>query len=140
MLPIRWRKTRVGKEEEAAMSAPEKNKALVRRFLEELDNGNLAIIDELLSPDFVDHSLMPGQGPTREDFKRSVAEILEGYSTTSFTIEEQVAEGDTVVTRFRQSGVHRGELAGLAPIRKEEEKTDRGIFIHQIVGARSPGS
>src|SRR5215208_1969817 len=57
---------------EAAMSArSEENKTLVRRFLEELDKGNLDIIDELLSPDFVDRSLVPGQGPTREDFKRS---------------------------------------------------------------------
>ena len=54
------------------MSEAEENKAIVRRFLEELDEGNLDIIDELLSSDFVDRSLMSGQGPTREDFKRSV--------------------------------------------------------------------
>jgi len=120
---------------EAAMSArSEENKTLVRRFLEELDKGNLDVIDELLSPDFVDRSLMPGQGPTREDFKRSVAEILEGYSATSFTIEEQVAEGDTVVTRVRHSGVHRGELFSLIPTGKEVEKTDSEIYIHRVVG------
>jgi serine phosphatase RsbU (regulator of sigma subunit) len=127
----------VGRQEggEAAMSArSEENKTLVRRFLEELDKGNLDVIDELLSPDFVDRSLMPGQGPTREDFKRSVAEILEGYSATSFTIEEQVAEGDTVVTRVRHSGVHRGQLFGLVPTGKEVEKTDSVIYIHRIVG------
>ena len=112
----------------------EENKTLVRRFLEELDKGNLDVIDELLSPDFVDRSLMPGQGPTREDFKRSVAEILEGYSATSFTIEEQVAEGDTVVTRVRHSGVHRGELFSLIPTGKEVEKTDSEIYIHRVVG------
>jgi ketosteroid isomerase-like protein len=87
------------------VSSPEENKALVRRFLEELVTGNLDVIDELLSSDFVDRSLMPGQGPTREDFKRSVAEILEGWTTIGFAIEEQVAEGDTVVTRVRESGV-----------------------------------
>jgi serine phosphatase RsbU (regulator of sigma subunit) len=127
----------VGRQEggEAAMSArSEENKTLVRRFLEELDKGNLDVIDELLSPDFVDRSLMPGHGPTREDFKRSVAEILEGYSATSFTIEEQVAEGDTVVTRVRHSGVHRGQLFGLVPTGKEVEKTDSVIYIHRIVG------
>ena len=116
------------------MSSTVENKAIVRRFLEELDKGNLDVIDELLSPDFVDRSLMPEQGPTREDFKRSVAEILEGYSATSFTIEEQVAEGDTVVTRVRHSGVHRGELFGLVPTGKEVEKTDSLIYIHRIVG------
>jgi ketosteroid isomerase-like protein len=55
------------------MSAAEKNKALVRHFLEEVSRGNTRVIEELLSPDFVDRSLLPGQGPTREDFKRLVA-------------------------------------------------------------------
>jgi predicted ester cyclase len=113
------------------VSSAEENKALVRRFLEGLTRGNLDVIDELLSPDFVDRSLMPGQGPTREDFKRSVAEILEGWTTTDFAIEEQVAEGDAVVTRARECGVHRGELAGLAPTRMETT-VNRGIYLHHI--------
>ena len=50
-----FRETRVGKEEEEAhVSAEKKNKALVRRFLEEVSKGNLNVIDELLAPDFVD--------------------------------------------------------------------------------------
>ena len=117
------------------MSSAEENKALVRRFLEELDRGNLDVIDELLSPDFVDRSLMPGQGPTREDFKRTVAEILEGWTSTGFSIEGQVAEGDAVVTRVRESGVQRGELAGLAPTGMENT-TNRGIYIHHISGGK----
>ena len=56
------------------MSVEEENKAIVRRFEEEVAKGNLDVIDELLSPDFVDRSLMPGQGPTREDYKRSMEE------------------------------------------------------------------
>jgi predicted ester cyclase len=116
------------------VSSAEENKALVRRFLEELDEGNLEIIDELLSPDFVDRSLLPGQGPTREDFKRSVAETLEGWTTTAFAIEEQVAEGDTVVTRVRESGVQRGELAGLD--RTGLEVTAKGIYMHHISGGK----
>ena len=116
------------------MSSPEENKALVRRFLEELVTGNLDVIDELLSSDFVDRSLMPGQGPTREDFKRSVAEILEGWTTIGFAIEEQVAEGDTVVTRVRESGVQRGELAGLD--RTGLEVTAKAIYMHHISGGK----
>jgi predicted ester cyclase len=116
------------------VSSAEDNKALVRRFLEELVRGNLYIIDELLSPDFVDRSLMPGQGPTREDFKRSVAEILEGWTTTAFAIEEQVAEGDTVVTRVSESGVQRGELAGLA--RAGLEDPTKIIYMHHISGGK----
>jgi predicted ester cyclase len=116
-------------------SEAEENKAIARRFLEEhMAKGNLDVIDELLSPDFVDRSLMPGQGPTREDFKRSVAEILEAYPITNFTIEEQIAEGDTVVTKYRQSSVHRGEIMGLPPTGKE--RAEEGIYIHRMSGGK----
>jgi predicted ester cyclase len=117
------------------VSSAQENKAIARRFLEEhMAKGNLDVIDELLSPDFVDRSLMPGQGPTREDFKRSVAEILDAMPITSFTIEEQIAEGDTVVTKYRQSSVHRGEIMGLPPTGKET--TEEGIYIHRISGGK----
>ena len=96
--------------------------------------GNLDVIDELAAPDFVDRSLIPGQGPTREDFKRSVAELLEAYPITNFTIEEQVAESDTVVTKYRQSSVSRGEMMGIPPT--GEEETAEGIYIHRISGGK----
>jgi hypothetical protein len=62
MLPTCWRETRVGsKEEDAPVSnAEENNKALVRRFVEEVYNrGNLDAADELLAPDYVDHTPSP---------------------------------------------------------------------------------
>jgi serine phosphatase RsbU (regulator of sigma subunit)/ketosteroid isomerase-like protein len=108
----------------------EENKALVRRFLEEQAKGNLDVIDELLSPDFVDRGLLPGQGPTREDFKRSVTEILDAFSIISFTIEEQIAEGDTVVTKYTERSVITGEFVGLPPTGTEENF--EGIYIHRI--------
>jgi serine phosphatase RsbU (regulator of sigma subunit)/predicted ester cyclase len=108
----------------------EENKALVRRFLEELAKGNLDVIDELLSPDFVDRSLVPGQGPTREDFKRSIAKILDAFSIISFTIEEQIAEGDTVVTKYTERSVIRGEWFGMPPTGTEENF--QGIYIHRV--------
>ena len=108
----------------------EENKALVRRFLEEQARGNLDVIDELLSPDFVDRALLPGQGSTREDFKRAVTEILDAFSIIDFTIEEQIAEGDTVVTKYSEKSVIRGEFGGLPPTGTEENF--EGIYIHRI--------
>jgi ketosteroid isomerase-like protein len=65
------------KEEAPVAEAQERNKALVRRFLEEVYvKRDLDAIDELLSPDFVDHSLIPGQVGDREGYKRSTAELL----------------------------------------------------------------
>jgi predicted ester cyclase len=136
LLPTRWKRTQVGKEDEAAVSSEaEENKAIVRRFLEGTKaKGNLDVIDELAAPNFVDRSLMPGQGPTREDFKRSLAQMLDDFSTTSFTIEEQVAEGDTVVTKYRESGVFRDEWMGAPP--SGEEETGGGVYIHRISGGK----
>ncbi len=112
------------------LSSADENKAIVRRFLKESVKGNLDVIDELLSPDFVDRSLMPGQGSTRQDFKRSIAEIHEAFSTTSYTIVEQVAEGDTVVTKYTESSISRGEIWGLPPT--GTESTHEGIYIHRL--------
>jgi predicted ester cyclase len=77
---------------------------------------------------------MPGQGPTREDFKRSVAEILDAFPITSYIIEEQIAEGDTVVTKYRESGVHRREVRGIPPT--GEEEILEGIYIHRLSGCK----
>jgi serine phosphatase RsbU (regulator of sigma subunit)/predicted ester cyclase len=112
----------------------EENKALVRRFLEEGAKGNLNVFDELLSPDFVDHSLLPGQGPTREDLKRSVAEGLATSPKISFNIEEQIAEGDKVVTKYTERTVSRGEYAGI-PATGTVENTEI-TFIHRIRGGK----
>src|ERR687898_1782001 len=136
LLPTRWRRTQVGKEEQAAVSSEaEDNKAIARRFLEEhLVKGNFDVIDELLAEGFVDRSLMPGQGSTREDFKRSVAEIHEAFSGTSFTIVVQVAEGDTVVTKCRESAIGRDEIWGLPPT--GIESTHESIYIHRLSGGK----
>jgi predicted ester cyclase len=136
MSPTPRRKTRVGKEEEAAVSDQENNKALVRRFLEEVYvKRDLDAIDELLSPDFVDHSLMPGQVGDREGYKRSTAELLAPWSHTRVTIEDQIAEGDKVLTSVTIRGIHdRGEFLGLAPTGEEWAITS--MTVNRIVGGK----
>jgi steroid delta-isomerase-like uncharacterized protein len=113
----------------------ENNKVLVRRFIEESTKGNLDVIDELLAPDFVDRSLMPGQGSTREDFKRSVAEMFDTFSDISFTIDDQIAEGDKVTTWYTGSSTHdRGPFMGIPSTGKRE--SFKGVFLHRIVGGK----
>jgi predicted SnoaL-like aldol condensation-catalyzing enzyme len=76
----------------------EDSKALSRRFLEELWNQrNLAIVDELLAADYVDHTL--GVQPGSEGLKQTVSEYLQDFSDIHATIEDQIVEGDMVVTR-----------------------------------------
>jgi hypothetical protein len=70
MVSSRWRNAGWSGEEEAAVSAEEKNKALVRRLFEVAGAGvNSDVVDELLAPEFIDHSLLPGQKPDREGYR-----------------------------------------------------------------------
>lgn len=58
----------------------EDNKALVRRFVRAQNEGDLGALEEMMDPDFVDHSVLPGQGSTREDFLQGVAEDQAAFS------------------------------------------------------------
>jgi serine phosphatase RsbU (regulator of sigma subunit)/ketosteroid isomerase-like protein len=128
--------TRVGSEEDALLSSEEeKNMALVRRFLEAQANADLDTIEELLAPDFVDRSLLPGQEPTREGYKQQVAEQIAALSDVRCIIEDQLAQGDKVVTRITWRSVHdRGEYFGLMPRGKEVEVTS--MAMHRIEGGK----
>ncbi len=96
-----------------------KNKALVRRFLETQARCDLQTLDELLAPDFVDHSLLPDQDPGREGYMQACAEVHAVFSTIRYKVEYQAAERDEVICRLTISRIHyRGEYFGLelAPI------------------------
>ncbi|MDQ4001086.1 MAG: ester cyclase [Actinomycetota bacterium] len=115
--------------------AQEKNKALIRRFLEAHAKGDLDTLDKMLAPDFVDHTLMPGQQPGREGYLGAFTEYHAAYSDTRYVIEKQVAEGDEVVTTFAVSATHdRGEWMGLVPTGKEFKALL--VLIHRIVGGQ----
>jgi len=102
-------------------SEEEKNKALARRFLDAREKGELAVVDEMMAPDYVIHArLLPGQEPGREGAIRAIAQLSAAVSNTSVHFEDQVAAGDKVVTRFVVHATHdRGELMGVAPTGRE---------------------
>jgi len=130
--------TRVDEEEkeEVPMSAEEeKNKALVRHLYEEQAKGNLDVIDEVLATDYVDHDRLAGQEPDREGYKWAIAQYNAAFSGLHLVIEDQLAAGEKVVTRFALSGTHdRGEFMGLAPTGRKWMAT--GIAIHRIAGSK----
>ncbi len=119
------------------MSVEENNKALVRRFVEEvLNGGNLDAVDELMAPDYLDHTVPSGKYAGREGHKRSLAKQLAASSDLRFHIEEQIAEGEKVVTWVVGSGTHDQErFMGLAPT--GERITIENIIISRVVEARS---
>lgn len=95
----------------------ETNKAQFRRTYEEMFNkGNLAIIDELIAPDCINHEVPPGMNNRGSESARQVVMMLRtAFPDLHFTIEELVAEGDTVAARLTLSGTHQGRLMGIAP-------------------------
>jgi serine phosphatase RsbU (regulator of sigma subunit)/ketosteroid isomerase-like protein len=104
------------------MSSAEENKTLVRRFIEAQDKGDLETLDDLLAPDFVDHSLISGQEDAgREGFMQATLEQHAAYSIFRTTIEYQATDGDDmVISRLTMHSIHdRGEDMSLAPTGKE---------------------
>src|SRR5215211_1316202 len=116
--------------EERSVSV-EENKALVRRFVEAQANADLDTLDELLAPDFVEHSLQADQEPGREGFMQSAAEEHAIFSNVRIHIEDQAAEGDKVTSRLTIKRIHdRREFMGVAPTGMELKAT--AIVIHRI--------
>src|SRR6201986_4775386 len=89
----------------------EENKALVRRFYAEIDKGNLDAMDELVAEDYLDHNPppFPGLKPGREGLKQAFKIFWEA-TPGHHEIEDQIAEGDKVVTRMTGYGVHERDL------------------------------
>jgi steroid delta-isomerase-like uncharacterized protein len=112
------------------------NKQIARRLVEEIwSNRNLAAIDELLSPDYIGHDPTqpePIRGPA--GFREWVGVYLEAFPDGRVTIDEQIAEGDRVATRWTGRGTQTGELMGIAPTGKQV--TVSGLTLSRFTGGK----
>ena len=106
--------------------AAQENKALTRRVLEEIFT---------IAPDFVDHdSAMPEEVHGIEGFKDFVRMFRSAFPDLHVEVQDQVAEGDKVATRWTASGTHEGELAGIPATGNWVEIT--GMEISRISGGK----
>jgi serine phosphatase RsbU (regulator of sigma subunit) len=115
------RKRRMGKEK-TNVSAAEENKAIFRRYAEEVGNQlNMELVDEIFER-YISHQ---PDGSTLErgpqDVKRFHREFHSAFPDFHISIEEQIAEGDKVVSHYTIRGTHQGDLRGMAPTGKEIE-------------------
>jgi predicted ester cyclase len=110
------------------------NKALVKKRFEELDRGNLEVLDEVFAPDYVLH--FPGADAPLglDETKRFYGALYSALPDLTHTIEEQLAEGDKVVTRWTARGTHRGDLLGRRAT--ELEIVFSGINIYTVVDGK----
>lgn len=115
----------------------EENKAVVRRELEELYNegGNLDVAEEIYAPDFVGHDSTTGDIRGVEGAKQFAATMRRAFPDLTCTVEDQVAEGDKVVTRWSASGTHHGETEDLGPATGNLMKIT-GVSIERLSDAR----
>lgn len=113
----------------------EQNTSLIRRAFEEVYNqGNLDTVDELVSSDFVAHSASQDiHGPA--GMKRYVAALREAFPDLHMTIDDQILDGDKVVTRWTARGTHTGPYQGIPPTGRHGTMT--GIDIDRIVDGKA---
>src|ERR687897_905133 len=129
LLQIFLKRKRGIRTEKRNLSTAEENKAIFRRYAEEVGNQlNLELVDEIFER-YISHQADGStleRGP--EDVKRFHREFHSAFSDFHINIEDQIAEGDKVVSRYAIRGIHQGEFRGLAPTGKEIELKGVTIF------------
>ena len=94
----------------------EESKVIVRRFWGVWEEGNIDLVDELLAPDYVNHSPATPDQPTDPEGIKAVVGMFRGaMPDLRVIIEDMIAEGDKVVVRYTIEGTHEGELFGVPP-------------------------
>lgn len=111
------------------MSAEQdRNKKINDRFpLEVLNQGKLSVIDEIVDPNAVDHTPLPGYPPTPEGYKQWTRDFRQAFPDLHYEINDTIAEGDEVVQRVTGSGTMRGPFAGMQPSGKHATWTEMHI-------------
>ena len=117
------------------MSSLDSNKALIRKFYAEIDKGNLEAMDDLVAEDYISHNPppFPNLANGRAGLKQAFVMFLKA-TPGRHVIEDQIAEGDKVVTRLRGVGKHEGELAGIPPTGNDLDV--KAVAIHRIANGK----
>ena len=116
----------------------EENKATVRRYFEEvLNQGNLALVDELNAPNWVYHDPVVPDVRTLEDYTQWFTAIRSAFPDFHVTIEDMIAEGDQVVVRYTWRGTNTGDFVTPMPILATgKQVTITGISTVRFAGGK----
>ena len=115
----------------------ETNKTVSRRFFDEVWNkGKLTVLDEIVTRDHVNSGpgTLPGLPNGPEGAKQFVTAYRNAFPDVHFTIDDQIAEGEKVMTRWTAHGTHQGELAGIPATGKTTTVT--GIVVNRLVNGK----
>jgi steroid delta-isomerase-like uncharacterized protein len=113
----------------------EENKALFRRFIEEVENAkNADAVDHFFAADYLDHNPPPFGEPGIEGFKQALEMFFAAFPDLHVEVEDLIAEGDRVVGRMRTTGTHQGDLMGIPPTGKQIDLAE--IHIVRLSGGK----
>jgi steroid delta-isomerase-like uncharacterized protein len=113
----------------------ESNKLLAQRVWEEVwHQGQLSRIDDLFTTDFVRHDPGGRELQGTEQNRQFIGSLRAAFPDVHYTVEDQIAEGDKVVVRYRFRGTHLGAFQGMPPTGKQVTYT--GILIYRIVDGK----
>jgi steroid delta-isomerase-like uncharacterized protein len=107
----------------------DRNKQVALRLYQLLNAADAAAVGDLVTPDYVEHDPLPGQGDGRDGVVDRFSMIVRGLSP-QFTVEDVAAEDDKVVVRWTNTGTHTGEFAGMPP--SGQKFTIGGIDIYRV--------
>lgn len=89
------------------------NKALAGRLYERLSAGDLSVVDEVISDDFVEHEGFPGLEPNKSGVRKMFELFQTAFKDAKFEVDDMIAEGDKVFVRARMTGTHQAEFMGI---------------------------
>jgi steroid delta-isomerase-like uncharacterized protein len=89
------------------------NKVATRQFFDRLNAGDLTLIDDLVSDDFVEHEVFPGLEPNKAGLRQLFEGFHAAFRDGKFEVDDLIAEDDKVFVRARMTGVHQGEFMGI---------------------------
>jgi steroid delta-isomerase-like uncharacterized protein len=114
---------------------PSENKEIIRAFVDEVINqGKLDRADDLVAQDFIELDPLPGQRQGREGLKEIIGVIRTAFPDIHWVMEEMVAEGELVFSRFTWSGAHRGAFLGIPATGRRVNVP--GMVLDRLVAGR----
>ncbi|NJK53359.1 MAG: ester cyclase [Leptolyngbyaceae cyanobacterium SU_3_3] len=113
----------------------DRNKAIYQRYIQQVFNqGQLDLLDEILSPSYVYHEAPPDILPGAEGIRQVVSIFRAAFPDLEITIDDQLADGDKVCSRATTRGTHQGEIFGIPATGKAVTMT--GLTVVRIVDGR----
>jgi len=112
----------------------EENKAITRRYADEVNKRNLAAMDEIYDANYIAHVARGQEVRGPAGVKELLTTLFSGYPDLHWTIEGMVTKGDKVMLRYTARGTHKGEIMGISPTGKQITASE--ISIYRIAGGK----